>query len=127
MLDVMTLHEDVWQALAREFRQAWQRAHGSVCGRASTLIGHDSFAVLIEDTFTRSERDLAATTRGRDVLQQYTEALLAEVCRELVPQVEEVTGCHVVSTTSTPNFNEGWVMYFFRLGEFGSDPGDYPL
>lgn len=113
----MAEQSNEWTVLAQELASEWGRAHGGPPGAASGLIGVDTFAVLIEDGFTRAERIMMESPASRVLLQEYVQRLLGEVTQGLIGHVEDALGRQVVSSGVTLDPTGGWVVCFFKLGD----------
>jgi uncharacterized protein YbcI len=95
----------------------WARLHGLGHRAASALAGSDHIAVIIEEAFSPAEQRLARQTPGQNVMQTYTEQMLAQLYEAVTPRVEAHHGRHVVGASYSLNFTAGWVVCVFKLGE----------
>jgi hypothetical protein len=102
--------------LAQFLLKEWQQAHGTPHGAASALAGPDSFAIHLEDAFSKAELNLATQPAGQNLIFNYTEGLLDQVCHNLIARVEDATGHKVISTGFSFNLKAGWIICFYKLG-----------
>ena len=64
---------------------------------------------------SKAELNLAAQPAGRNLICEYTEGLLDQVCHNLIARVEAAMGYKVVSTGLSFNLKAGWIMCFYKL------------
>lgn len=109
------ISSDVLADLAQVLLQAWQEAHGVRLGEASSLVGPDQLAILIEGAFSQAERKLAQDQSGEALIRQYAKELLNQICEERLAQIERAVGRRVLSSSVNVNPELDQVLFIFKL------------
>ncbi|MBN1668319.1 MAG: DUF2294 family protein [Anaerolineales bacterium] len=109
------LNPAVLSDLAQDLLQAWQEAHGVTPGQATSLVGTDQLAILIEGAFSQAELKLAEDQAGEALIRQYAKELLVLICDERLDQIEKAVGRRVLSSGINVNPDTDQVMFIFKL------------
>ncbi len=105
-------------ALAEMVRAAWQALHsGGPVGAATPLLGADRFAVQIEAALHRPQLVLARQPDFRGTVEGYIEQLLSQLGADTRLAVEAGLRRRVVTADACINFDSGWILILYRLGE----------
>lgn len=97
--------------------EAWAKANGVSDSRVQVLTGEGCFAIVIEDAFTQAERLLAEREAVDNPLRRYLNGLMDVIGEEAIPAGGEIAGRRVRSLGTDVNFEQAWVMWFFKLEE----------
>ena len=103
-------------ALAQDFLQAWQDAHGVDTGRVFALHGDDHLAIIIEGSFSKAERKLAEAQSGESLLREYATQLLSNICEKMKMQIEKVVNRKVISSEVSVSPDTDQLIFLFKTG-----------
>jgi uncharacterized protein YbcI len=109
--------EQVQTEVERQMLRAWHEAHGIDKGHVHVSWGDDHIVVIIEDAFSTAEQYMALSEEGNAVLDQYVQALLAQVAEEQKTKISHLLQRDIIHTSVSAKTAEQWVMIIFRLAE----------
>jgi uncharacterized protein YbcI len=107
---------DPLDALAQDFLQAWQDAHGVKSGRVFALSGEDHLAIIIEGSFSKAERKLAEAQSGESLLREYATQLLNNICEKMKLRIEQVVKRKVISSEVSVSPDTDQLIFLFKTG-----------
>ena len=107
---------DPLDALAQDFLQAWQDAHGVKSGRVFALHGDDHLAIIIEGSFSKAERKLAEAQPGESLLREYATQLLNNICEKMKLRIEQVVHRKVISSEVNVSPDTDQLIFLFKTG-----------
>jgi uncharacterized protein YbcI len=107
---------DPLDALAQDFLQAWQDAHGVKSGRVFALHGADHLAIIIEGSFSKAERKLAEAQPGESLLREYATQLLNNICEKMKLRIEQVIKREVISSEVSVSPDTDQLIFLFKTG-----------
>ena len=108
---------DPLDALAQDFLQAWQDAHGVKSGRVFALHGDDHLAIIIEGSFSKAERKLAEVQSGESLLREYATQLLNNICEKMKLRIEQVIKRKVISSEVSVSPDTDQMIFLFKTGK----------
>ena len=107
---------DPLDALAQDFLQAWQDAHGVKSGRVYALSDADHMAIIIEGSFSKAERKLAEAQSGESLLREYATQLLNNICETMKLRIEQAVKRKVLSSEVSVNPDTDQLIFLFKTG-----------
>ena len=112
---------DPLDALAQDFLQAWQNAHGVQSGRVFALSGADHLAIIIEGSFSKAERKLAEEQSGESLLREYATQLLDNICVKMKLRIEQVVKRKVISSEVSVSPDTDQLIFLFKTDTVEDD------
>ena len=106
---------DLPDRLAERLLTAWQEANGTPTSRVSIFPGEAGFIILIDEAFTQAERMLAKDGNARNTLRLYVRDLMRVIADQELALLGPALGQDTHSCRTDANFDNRWVMWYFRL------------